>query len=251
MFDQDSQTPIPNAIVKILSWPDQKQLDKAVTDQDGRFLLLTDQLLLGRSSDFILSPSKNGFVFNPPQTLPTKEFQLYTGQTLTLKTAESGLVYAIPMQKEGSVYRPTSKLWPILKGIIDKMALPLASTSLTLSVLTFSLNQNRSNTSILIFTALIFMLQIYGMLNTKHSYGKVVDEGSSPLSFAQMRLYDLARQSLVSTAITNQKGSYVFLTKNGQYQVSASLTGFKPYLSQAIPTDEDGVIKLAIRMSHQ
>ncbi|KKR10429.1 MAG: NHL repeat containing protein [Parcubacteria group bacterium GW2011_GWA2_39_18] len=251
VFDQESQTPIPNATVKLLSADDKRQLDKTVTDQDGRFLLLTDQLLLGRSANFILSPSKNGFVFNPPQALPIKEFQLYTGQTLTLKTAESNLIYAVPMQKEGAVHRHFSKLWLVAKGIIDKMAFPLASASLTLSALTFSLNQNRLNAFLLIFTSLIFMLQIYGMLNTKHSYGKVLDEGDAPLPFTQVRLYDLVRQSLVSATITNQKGSYIFLTKRGQYQISASLAGFKPYLSQIIPTDAEGVIKLAIRMSRQ
>ncbi len=248
MFDQETQTPIPNAIVKILSWPDKKQLDKAVTDQDGRFLLLTDQLLLGRSSDFILSPSKNGFVFNPPQHLVVKDRELYTGEVLSQENTKAGLIYALPLQKESQSSTTVSQARFLLQFLINKLALPLAIFSAVLSTLTFMANQNKENLTIFIVASIIFLAQLYAMFVVRPSFGIVKDKNQNPLSSAQLRLYDAKRQSLIQTTLSNQSGQYAFLAKSGSYQLIANLMDFKPYLSRVMHLDEDSTLNLDVEM---
>lgn len=251
VFDQDSGLPIPGATVRLVSMSDHHQIDRAVTGSDGRFLLLADHLLLGRVPSTLLEVEKDGFAMpKHPTSLPG--YEPYLNQPLIPGQLPQGIHYAVALEKNIAPRLTLSRAWVVLRSTADKAALPISSASAAWSLFTFTLARTTPNLVILFIAIALFVLQLYLAFATKPTYGTAKDVSSNaPLSFAQIRLFDVARQAIVATTITNREGAYSFLVTPGTYQVFASLSGYKPYLSQVLSLSKEGVMTQNIQMEKE
>jgi uncharacterized delta-60 repeat protein len=248
VYDSGNGSPVPGAIVKLLSLPDQHQMDKFITDSSGRFILLSERLLLGRSQAVKLEADKLGFVMDKNAHL-LPGYETYHQEALLISQIKPGTNLAIPIKKEIPQELNVSKIKFLIRSYANQAALPLTSISAGMSLFTFGVNRSIPNLFVLGVTLTVLGLQIYLALTTKSATGKIVDrETQKPLQYAQVKLYDLAKQGLLTTTLTNYQGDYSFLVQKGSYQILASAVGYKPYLSRVINVEKEGLINQNLSM---
>lgn len=226
--------PIEGAAVEVIDTQFKKVKQTGLTDSEGRFGFLIAH------GEYYLKVSHRGFATK--ETQPIKVFG--QAQTLNLEVALE------PMQGE---LKPASyralKFWRFFSDLFARVSAWLLVIGVLLSVVNVLVVPSLASYIIVGVYALLVVLKIILRETFFKSFGWVLDKNTNhPLSLSVVRIFDVNKNWLLGTRVTDEAGRFNFLIGPGDYYVTAAKEGYKPFQSAQVHFTKSGLISYDIKL---
>ncbi len=235
IYDETTHQAIAGATVKILDTEFQKVKETQITDGEGRFGFL---VLPG---SYYLRVAKSGYkdtetsVFNvkdPNKELPNLEVGL---SSLTVATSLKKLNW---MKTLSEIRRFLYLINPYLLVV-----------GTALSVFMFILFPTIVNYVVLMAYVVLDGIKLWLNYATARPFGRVLDHSNlDPLPLSIVRAFNRGNNWLTSTHVSDEHGRFQFLLTPGNYYVTASKEGYKPFKSPELEFRKPGIVNKDIEL---
>jgi len=228
VFNAETGQPLSLAIVRIYETKYNRLLERAVTDNQGRYGFLV------KPGEFYITCSKAGFVFPSKEKKSTFYEKIYTGGNFKITDKNQSIAFNIPLDPQaGSQQLINFWIWIIrINKLLQKLRIPFLILGIVFALIMMIISFNMLYILSLIFYALIGTLEI---LRSKKArpYGVVTDVYSHPIDLAIVRIYKKNNNQLIETDVSDRQGRFRFLVATGIYYITATKPGhidFKSHL---------------------
>jgi len=225
---------IPLATVRVYSTEFKKLLDAHLTDEDGRF----DALAL--PGEYYVEVSKNGY-------------QKFQSDIIKISSADQVLNVEISMLPSASVlglgYLRQLNVIQMAKHLMQLLTPLLLIIGTITSFIVMIVLPSAFNYLIFGLYLVLDAIQVYFMHFFKKPFGVVADFSSQePLPLSVVRIFDVDKNWLLDTKVTDRIGRFYFLLVPGNYYLTCAKSGYAPFRSDQIVVVKEGVVNFDIKM---
>jgi len=228
VFNAETGQPLSLAIVRIYETKYNRILERAVTDNQGRYGFLA------KPGEFYITCSKAGYIFPSKEKKSTFYEKIYTGGNFKITDKNQSIAFNIPLDPTaGSKQLINFWIWITrINKLLQKLRVPFLILGIIFAIIMMIISFNMLYILSLIFYALIGTLEI---LRSKKArpYGVVTDVYSHPMGLTIVRIYKKNNNQLIETDVSDSQGRFKFLVATGIYYITATKPGhidFKSHL---------------------
>jgi len=235
VYNEWTKKPIAGAAVSIVESIFRKIKETQITDREGRFGFLVAP---GSYSLRILKP---GF--------DARETALFAVGTEPEKlNLQIGLVESKGFLAYGKAYFRRS-----LQGILDFINLinPYAlAVGTLLSLFVFVVTPTNLNLVFLLVYLMLDIIKLAISLRSVRSYGVVIDKSTgAPLALSVVRLFDVDKNLLIGTRVSNEQGRFNFLLLPGQYYLTCAKESYGELRTDVLQIKKEAVVSQMLEMT--
>ncbi|MDP3901906.1 MAG: carboxypeptidase-like regulatory domain-containing protein [bacterium] len=231
VHNEITSSPVAGALVKIFDTKTQKLKETQLTDKDGRFGFLV------QPGDYYIKTSRHGFIENQSDVFKVVESEVMTDINVPL----------LPLAADT---KTTAAVWHAIKHFITTISPYVLALGSILSAAIAIIVPSKVNIGILIIYVVIDIIKIIISIQTIRPFGLVEDQKTDKtLDLAVVRIFDLQKNWLLNTKVTDLDGKFDFLVMPGSYYLTAARDGYQPFHSKAIKITESGLINLDIKLA--
>ena len=226
--------PIEGAVVKILDTGFRKVKETQVTDKEGRFGFLV------APGSYLIQVLRSGFGEKETPIFQVADLNHSPNLEISLEALHIGLAeYALR----------TARFWHWLNLFLDRLS-PFTITIGTIaSILSALIAPTMLNYAILALYALLILLMTVVKNIAVRSFGRVLSRvTAAPVPLAVVRLYDVKKNWLIGTHVTDESGRFRFLINPGEYYVTAVKNDFSPFTSQPSNFSKSTLLNFDIKL---
>ena len=226
--------PIEGAVVKILDNDCRKVKETQVTDKEGRFGFLVTP------GSYLIQASRGGFGEKETHVFQVADINHAPNLEIPLEALHVGLAeYALR----------TARIWHWLNLFLDRLSPFTIAIGTIASILSVLLNQTLLNYTILALYAFLILLMTVVKSIAVRSFGHVLERSTAgPVPLAVVRLYDVKKNWLLGTHVTDESGRFNFLVDPGEYYVTAVKGSFAPFTSQPVHFSKANLLNFDIKL---
>ena len=234
VYDSLSRKPIRGAKVSVFESTYQKLKGKQYSDKEGRF----------------------GFVIAPGSYYVTVErpgYQTDRSQTITISEIQTDSlninVFLLPFADISGVKKGFAKFWRATLKIVDKLSWLFLGLGTVLSAAIVIVLPTTFNIILLsVYILIDFAKMILSRVSFK-SGGQVNDRNTGqPLELAVVRIFNADRSWLLNSTVTGVSGYFKFLITPGNYYITCTKAGYKPFSSEIRTVKKSGLITWDLRL---
>lgn len=226
--------PIQGAIVRIIDAQFKKVKETQITDAEGRFGFLVSP------GEYYLKVSNRGFTDKDTEMM--KVFG--PAQTLNLEIA----LEPLKGELKPASYRAL-KLLHFFADLAARISPWVLAIGTILSIFNLMLTPGTLSYVIAGLYALLIILKTILHENFFKSFGWILDKNTNqPLSLSVVRIFDTNKNWLLGTRVTDENGRFNFLIGPGDYYLTASKEGYKPFQSASAHFTKAGLISYDIKL---
>ena len=231
--DKMSGKSLPLTLVQIYDQEFHKLKDSQITDKEGRFGALAG---VGR---YYVKASRKGY----------RDIQ---SETVVLTLPEQILNLELGMMPAGELSLQVINSINILnqlKKFIELINPSLLILGTIISLLTLVVVPTTLNYAVFATYIVLDVIKIYLVFKLVKPFGAVVDhETKKPLSLAIVRIFDIDKNWLLTTKVTDENGHFNFLVAPGRYYFTIDKVGYVPFHSDPISLSKSGVVDFDVKM---
>lgn len=227
VIDEVTEAVVPGALVELVETNFKRTVDRTVTDEEGRFVML-----VSKAGSFIFRITARGFErWQSPRPFTIKNVVHYVPQSLTVALTPQTVTVSQDRLKQILLTQQ------VARGIsYTKIPLMVIGVALTGLVLLHELSVG-APTALTMLIGMLYLLLVANELRhllLKRPYGKVLDAANSqPLDLAIVRAFNIlkGKKRLIQSAVSDRFGRFFFLVSAGTYQFDAIRPNYHPYRS--------------------
>jgi len=234
VFNAETGQPISLAIVRIYEIKYNRLLERAVTDNQGRYGFLV------KPGEFYITCSKAGFVFPAKEKKSTFYEKIYTGGNFKIAGKDQSIAFNIPLDPTAGS-RQMINFWIVvirINKLLQKIRIPLLAIGIVFALIMLIISFNILYILSLIFYALIGTLEILRGKNAR-PYGVVTDVYSHPIPLAIVRIFKKNNNLLVETDVSDSLGRFKFLVPPGIYYITATKPNYIDFKSHLMYLEKE------------
>ncbi len=227
VYNSLTKLPIDLAIVRLVDNMKNMVVESKVTDQFGRYFFLP------KFGDYKLEVIKNGFIFPSlimwGSTNDDEKGEIYRGDTLNINDENKAITINLALDPREELV--DSKLIRQLKRkkLYKKLNILGSWTGFIATTIAFIVKPTILIASFIGIHLLVqFIIKRFAKPKKPKSYGSIKDKNTGkPIKDVIVRLYSKQYNKLISTQITENKGTYAFMVGRGQYYLTYEKAGFE------------------------
>ncbi|MBI2024500.1 MAG: carboxypeptidase regulatory-like domain-containing protein [Candidatus Harrisonbacteria bacterium] len=237
VYNQHTKVPIANATVRVFEVGLKQVKETQITDKDGRFGFLVTP------GNYYLKIYKRGFTEKQSDAFRITG----PGQALNIE---------IPLlSSSGSSVGKKFSFMGIL-GIFTKLLNKIGPWILTIGLIfsLFTTVVSPTTVNFLLLGFYVFLISLQLIINRRSfkSFGRVLDSLTrEPIDLAVVRIFDVKRNWLMGTRVTDRIGRFSFLINPGIYYLTINRDGYLPHQSAPLVFDKSTLISYEIKISRR
>ncbi|MDP2695660.1 MAG: carboxypeptidase-like regulatory domain-containing protein [bacterium] len=225
-----TRTPIAGSTIKIFDAQSNKLRETQVSDKEGRFGFLVPP------GNYYIKASHRGFTERQIEIFKVTEGQEMTNVNIPLDSVTGGQVQS-------------HNLWRAIRDFIENVNPYLLAIGTLLSLAIAVIVPITLNYIVLIIYIGIDILKFILSRKTVKSFGVVKDQASNTsLDLAIVRIYDLKKNWLLNTKVTDTSGKFNFLVTPGSYYLTAIRHGYQPFQSPTLDIKKSSLVSLDVKL---
>jgi hypothetical protein len=236
VYEATSGMPVPNAKLKLISSPDGRLVETAISNAEGYFGFVAPK------GSFIIKVEKFGFTsithshsalgyikenLTPSQdTLALRDN--YLGEIINIEESDNIIKLNIPLisTEKQLHFSFVAKAFNLVQNFLIIINWPLLAFGTIISAVALYLDSSILNLLILALYIPLWFYEIYLIYEPK-SFGSVEKiEDHEPIDLALVRVLDPESKKLIRSVASNQKGRYTLILPKGSYQQYAQKAGY-------------------------
>ena len=235
LVNEWTDQPVQGAAVAIIESQFQKIKESQLTDSGGRFGFLV------APGNYYLRIQKSGFV--PKMTEVFSVGQNPEQLNLKITLLQSGA--SIPPLKQKFI-----KLVQGVNNFFYAINPYLLFFGTLISLFIFLTVPAKFNLIVLIIYLFMDLLKLILTMRTLKSFGLVIDkESKAPLALSVVRLFNVEKNWLMGTRVTDERGRFNFLLLPGSYYLTCTKDTYSEIKTQPIEFKESGIITRTLELS--
>src|SRR3989344_4061749 len=227
VFNRLTNRAVKNATVRVFEVTFQKLKDTQFTDENGRFGFLISP------GSYYLVISKDGF-----QDIKT--------EALNVKGKEEAFnieVALIPESGAIAVAKPLVKFLNSLMKIINILNPWILALGTLASIGILVILPTLFNVIVLLVYVSLDIAKFFLSKKILKSFGRVIDKlTQQPLALVVVRIFDVDKNWLLTSRVTDAYGRFKFLVTPGNYYITCAKEGYRAYASQPLAVTKASLV---------
>ena len=227
VFNRLTGRAIKNATVRVFEVTFQKLKDTQFTDENGRF-------------GFLISPGSYYLVISK------EGFQDVKTAALNVKGGEEAFnieVALIPESGAIAVAKPLVKFLNSLMKIINILNPWILALGTLASIGILVILPTLFNVIVLLVYVSLDIAKFFLSKKILKSFGRVIDKlTQQPLALVVVRIFDVDKNWLLTSRVTDAYGRFKFLVTPGNYYITCAKEGYRAYASQPLAVTKASLV---------
>jgi len=235
LINQWTNQPIQGANVAIIESQFQKIKESQITDSEGRFGFLV------APGSYYLKIQKTGFIPKITNIFSVGE----NPEQLNLKISltQSGIRVSVLKQKIIRILQGINNFFYALNPY-------LLIFGTLISAAVFLVVPAKFNLMVLLVYLLMDLIKLFLSIRTFKSFGMVVDKTSQvPLALSVVRLFNVEKNWLMGTRVTDERGRFNFLLLPGSYYMTCTKDAYSELKTQPIELKKSGLVTHTLELA--